>query len=134
MFRRWIQSWFGRARHADAFWTGRFEIVASPSQPLCIRPLIPELEVCELQRLLERLYVLSRRDLHYVRFDFSFVTKFVGPWGAHFAALSRTADDLAIEIEMTGLNSQPAGLAWLFRRSREMRRVTILINGSRVAG
>jgi len=134
MLRRWFQSWLGRVSEADAFWAGRFEIVASPSQPLCIRPLFAELEVCELQSLLERLYELSRHDLHDVRFDFSRVQNFVGPWGAHFAALSHAAADLSIQIRMTGLNSQPAGLAWLFRRSREMRRIIVESDRNRAAG
>lgn len=107
----------------DLGWLDDFELIAGRVGPLKVRAKSARLTVQALQDLSRRLGTLAPRALPGLVFDLATVTDFIGPWGAHFAALVAMAEDLSTEVRITKLQARPRALVWLFRRSECVRRL-----------
>lgn len=107
-----------RCRAASA---EKVELVIGADGTLSIRPLMSRLSFEELQDVIDQLRNDGLPAVSRIRFDFSKITELVGPWGLHFAILIRFANEIDIPVEVIGLHGQPAALAWLFRRSPQIR-------------
>ncbi len=97
------------------------ELVADFDGTLIVRLLTPQLHSDDFEKLVERLREGDLDAFQLVRFDFSRVKELVGCWSVHFALLIKLAEDVQAPVVVTGLTRQPAGVAWLFRSSPEVR-------------
>ena len=111
----------GRDREPEDNLLERAELIVNANGTLTVRPRSARLGVRDLQQVVDRLQEAGCRSFDLVHFDLSRVEELVGPWGAHFAMLIRLAQGVRGKVRMTGLQGQPASLAWLFRYSREVR-------------
>ena len=121
MLRKLVKLFEGSPGLGAADFIERWEIIAGTGGTLTIRPLRPRLYACELDGVLERMRETGVLSAARVCFDLSNVAELVGPWGVHFALLVRFAAESGVAVAVTGLQSQPAALAWIFRASPEVR-------------
>jgi len=103
------------------------EFVADADGALVIRFRRAVLTCADVQAVVSRVHRSGRPSYGRIHFDFSGVAELVGPWGVHFAVLARLAQTVPGRVQVSGLHGQPAALAWLFRRSPEVR--ALLENG-----
>ena len=108
-------------KQPDAPWVEKFEMVADTEGKLTIRPLLARLSCYELQNMVDKLREGALESISRICFDFSIVRELTGPWGSHFAILIRLANEVDAPVHLIGLYSQPTALAWLFRRSPQLR-------------
>lgn len=98
----------------------------SVTQPgiLDIRPSVSKLSARMILDLRDRLREDETGKVDQIRVDFSNVSEFIGPWGIHFAVLIDLYRRFNGRLVVTGLQSKPASMAWLLRRSSEIRAIT----------
>ena len=119
MFDGLIKMLTGREPEADLLENA--ELIGNANGTLTIRPRFARLEVRDLQHVVDRLQEAGCDAVDLIRFDLSRVKELVGPWGTHFAMLIKLGQGVRGKVRMTGLQGQPASMAWVFRHSREVR-------------
>jgi hypothetical protein len=88
---------------------------------LTVKPTSTRLRARNMLDFRERLRNDGPDDFQEIRFDFSSVEEFTGPWAIHFAVLIDLLRKSHGRVFVTGLRSKPARMAWLLRHSQEIR-------------
>ncbi len=110
-----------RATGTDAERMRCWELVAEAEDTLIIRPLSPRLSAEQLRKMLDDVQSADPSVFRRVRIDLSHVIEFPGQWGVHFALLIRFASEVPGRVHVTGVHGRLAAMAWLLRRSPEVR-------------
>ena len=105
-------------RHASP---ARCAIVRSPGGEVSVRFLDATLSSEGLLTVVRGLERHVRRVADFLSFDFAEVRELSGAWGLHFAILIDFARRSGLRTTVTGLQGQPAAMAWMFRHSLEVQ-------------
>ena len=114
-----------RAEHKSPKRLGRldqaFAIEGLLGGGVVVRLLEPRLSVESIVRAAGCIEADAPDEGAVVVFDFGRVQELVGAWGLHFAVLIDLARRSGIRIVAAGLQGQPAGVAWVYRKCPEVR-------------
>jgi hypothetical protein len=106
----------------DTSITDRFDYATDRDGTLHLRCKLDCLDSADLSPALDAL-LGAAACFSQIEFDFASTTRFDGPWGSHFAMLIRFHEQCRIPVHVSGLRSQPGGVAWIYRRSSRLRQL-----------